>query len=448
MFKRRDHHGQSRGDLKDMILLSLYNRGPMTLEELEDAILTLQSHFELPAQEFARGIIEKLKSSLSRIGFPGGRIPSPEMTQELPDIRGECDVLISTALIVEADGRFVLNEEGEIRAKQFTEDLQKAARAINRHFLNPQAAARNTVIMDLVLALTKLVAGLLSRSMGLVADGADAAIDTASASVVWAGVKYRRELLGTVAIVVMMFFTGLMVGYESISKIAEALTSTVEAITRPYLVILVEAFALLVAAALTFYQRFVGKRSGSLALISQSIDSKNHIYVAGVVILGAVLSIFGIHFVDPFIGAFIAVKIMMDGTSLAREAVSCYRSGQADLSKYGLPLEREWQLSKQATFRNWVLHILREKGSATRGDIVTALQQTFNPPYAPVITEFDYKLGKDMDFEREFDSLLQPLLDGDLVRVEGGSHLLTREGRSQVDRVFRVARYRGSRPAR
>lgn len=56
---------------------------------------------------------------------------------------------------------------------------------------------------------------------------------------------------------------------------------------EPYLVIAVELFVLMCAGMLVFYQRYVGKMSGSLALISQSIDSKNHIYVAGTVILSS-----------------------------------------------------------------------------------------------------------------------------------------------------------------
>jgi len=39
----------------------------------------------------------------------------------------------------------------------------------------------------------KLAAGFLSGSVGLVADGADAAIETASASLVWIRIKCKKE---------------------------------------------------------------------------------------------------------------------------------------------------------------------------------------------------------------------------------------------------------------
>jgi hypothetical protein len=425
-----------------MILLSLHKRGPMTLEGLEDTIFVLQSHFELPAQEFVRTIIERFKSPFARVGLPADRIPPLEIRQELPDIHGECASLVEKGMVRDQGGLLFITEEGEVVARKFAEDLERAARFVNRNLFNPQAAARNTVAVDLLLAVVKLAAGLLSGSVGLIADGADAAIDTASASVVWAGIRYRKELLGTVVIVVMMLFTGLMVGLESVTRVAAVLTSTVEAISRPYLVIIVEGFALLAAVVLTFYQSFVGKRSGSLALISQSIDSKNHIYVAGVVMLAAALSLLGVHFVDPFVGVYIALKIMIDGSSLAREAISCIRGGEADLSKYSMPLEGDWQLSKQGTFRNWVLHVLRERGRSTREEIVSVLQDTFNPPYAPILTEFDYRLGKGTDFEAEFKELVGPLIELGWVFADGEIYELSASGVEQVDRVFHFARYR------
>ncbi|MFW6117087.1 MAG: hypothetical protein ACOC6G_00705 [Thermoproteota archaeon] len=65
-----------------------------------------------------------------------------------------------------------------------------------------------------------------------------------------------------------------------------ALTEAITPISLPYLVIVIEGVSLIAAGLMYFYQRYVGKRNGSFALISQSVDSKNHIYVAAVVIGG------------------------------------------------------------------------------------------------------------------------------------------------------------------
>ena len=99
--------------------------------------------------------------------------------------------------------------------------------------LSPTAAARNTVIADFFLAVMKLSAGLFSASVGLIADGADAAIDTVSASVVWAGIKFKKEFLGTLIVISMMFLTAISVGYESVTKIVDAITATIPPISLP-----------------------------------------------------------------------------------------------------------------------------------------------------------------------------------------------------------------------
>jgi divalent metal cation (Fe/Co/Zn/Cd) transporter len=150
---------------------------------------------------------------------------------------------------------------------------------------------------------------------------------------VWAGIKYKKEHLGALIIILMMFLTCLSVGYESLATIYAAITSTINPMAKPYLVIAVELVALVCAGILTFYQRYVGKMSGSLALISQSIDSKNHIYVAGAVIIGAVFSILGVHFIDALIGAYIAVCILKDAVGLSREAISSIKGEETDFSE-------------------------------------------------------------------------------------------------------------------
>ncbi len=87
----------------------------------------------------------------------------------------------------------------------------------------------------------------------------------------------------------------------------------------PIVVIIIELIAMLSMIVLSLYQRVVGNRNQSLALISQSIDAKNSVYSSAAVIVGVIFSIFGIYWVDAIVGAFIAVRISIDGVSLTRE---------------------------------------------------------------------------------------------------------------------------------
>jgi len=319
--------------------------------------------------------------------------------------------------------------------------LKKGAEILEGQFLSPHAAARNTFLVDFFLATLKILSGVFSGSVGLLADGADAAVDTVSAAVVWLGMKIKRENLGTLIVLVMMFATGVSVGYESIVSIIDAFLGVLSPLVMPYLVILTELVALVFAALLFLYQRFVGKRNGSLALISQSVDSKNHIYVAAGVIVGAVFSIFGVHFVDALIGGFIAVRILVDGVGLSKETIASIKGEEVDLEKYEVPLERHWRLSKIETFRTWILYSVKELKFKTRTELVNELKATFKPEYVPILSEYKFTLGEGVDFAESFDDLVKPLLEADLLRKQNEEFVITEKGANRIAELTRNLRF-------
>ena len=65
---------------------------------------------------------------------------------------------------------------------------------LETQFLNPSATARNTTASYLVLAVLKILAGIFSGSVGFIADGADTTVDTAASAIVWAGIKFKKEI--------------------------------------------------------------------------------------------------------------------------------------------------------------------------------------------------------------------------------------------------------------
>jgi len=262
--KRRRH-----GDFSKFILLALTKEGSLDLNELEKMKSILISRFEMVGIGFGSRIVS---SFLSRFGRPAAvrssRAKRKESKQEV-DIKSECRDLQEKGLIrINQVGKYEPTTEGEEKAKEFEKALKKSADILEGQILSPSAAARNTIIVDFFLASLKLSSGIFSGSVGLLADGADAAVDTASAAIVWLGMKIKREVLGTLIVLSMMFLTGISVSYESAISIIEAFLGTLSPLAMPYLVILTEIIVLLFAWILFLYQRFVGKRNGSLVLIS------------------------------------------------------------------------------------------------------------------------------------------------------------------------------------
>jgi len=428
--------------------MALLEEGPLNLKELEERAFIFVYHFHGFGYSLHAAVQKKLIGFLSWLGYRPREDYSAKMKkwrekhEQQINVQLECKRLIEKGLVrLNEEERYELTENGIEEAEKSAREMKRALASIRSQYLSPTAAARNTVIADFFLAIMKLLAGFFSNSVGLIADGADAAIDTVSASVVWAGIKFKKELAGTLIIILMMFITAFSVGYESITKIIETLTATMQPILMPYLVIVVEGIALIAAVILHFYQRYVGKNNGSLALISQSIDSKNHIYVAGAVIIGAIFSMFGIYFVDALIGAFVASRILMDGFGLSKEVLSSVKGEEIDFSKYKMPLEGHRHLSRLETFRAWILYSMKEDNLTTKKELIKSLKRSFKPKYTYILSEFRFRPAIDINFEKEFDNIIEYLLEENFITKNGENFTLTEDGRKRVDRIFKKIRY-------
>ena len=439
MKKRKKH-----GDFNEFILLVLLREGKLNLTALEDKISLFISYFSLSASHFFGKIFERLPGIFQKAESKRNEIfEKRHMNHEdFGSLEGQCEELIGKGLIIKnQDNEYVLTDKGRDKAEEFKEGLEKGAYIFESQIQSPEAATRNTFIVNIFLTIMKLTAGFLSGSVGLLADGADAFIDTVSAAAVWFGMRTKRELLGIIVIIIMMFVTGASVGVESVSKLIGIFRGTIAPIAYPLLVILVEVVAMVIAVLLTLYQRYIGKRNGSFALISQSVDSKNHIFVAGAVILGAVLSISGLHFVDAFIGLYISYRILKDAFQLTKEAFVSIKGEKVNLDKYKYPFEEQWHLSKLESFKLWILYTIRENGIKSREAIIDSLKETFDPEYMPVFSEFKFSLGKGFDFSEKFDTLTGPLLEEGLIVEDRGEFSLSKEGGKYLDRKFSLIRY-------
>jgi hypothetical protein len=405
---------ENQSDAGAFILMTLLKEGPMDLRQLEEKSFIL----------------------ISQVGFHG----SKHERNHPFDIPTEIETLLKEGLVTASEGGYELTDQGRSTAEQSAETIEKGAQWVKANILNPKAAARNTVVADLFLAVIKLGAALFSGSVGLLADGADAAVDTGSAAAVWVGMKVNKEVLATVVIVCMMEVTGVTVGYESVTKIIDIPRGMVQPLVRPYLVIIVEGVALIFAAILCFYQGFTGKRFGSLALISQSIDSKNHIYVAVAVITGAVFSLVGIYFVDALIGLYVSFKIVKDGLGLSREVISSFKGEPVDFSKYEVLLEKRWKKGHEDAVRTWVLYLSRD-GALTREELIATLESTLKSSYIPLVTEFGFAPGTSYNFEEQFEQLVGPLLAKGALKLEGDTFLLTEAGSSDLKSTLKNLRF-------
>ncbi len=439
MNKRKEH-----GDFKEFILLFLLKEKELSLEELEEKISLFISYFSLSASHFTGEVFKKWPKIFKKIDLYKKENFDRwnKRGEKVASAKSHCEELKKEGLIrLNKGDKYELTEAGKYKAEDFKGDLEKGASVFELQFLSPEAASRNTFAVNIFLTIIKLTAGFFSGSVGLLADGADACIDTVSSATVWLGMRFKKELIGVAVIIIMMFVTGISIGAESVYKLVHIFSGNFYSISHPLIVILVETVALIFAVVLTVYQRYVGKIHGSFALISQSVDSKNHIFVAGAVILGAILSVLGLPFVDALIGAYISYRILKDAFVLTKEVFATIKGEKSSLEKYKYPFEEQWHLSKLESFMLWILYTIRENKTNTREKIIESLEKTFNPVYMPVISEFKLSLGKGFDFKEKINILIEPLLERGLLKENRGKFSITKEGEKHLDRKFHLVRY-------
>ena len=357
--------------------------------------------------------------------------------EDIPDI----DKMIKEALdrdyIILKDNLYHLSDNGTEEVKKF-EVIFKITGWMGKNINSAEAASKNTFFIDLILAIMKLLSGFFSGSIALLADGTDAAIDTASALAVYIGIKYKKELIGAIIILIMMYFSAASIGYESVSSLINLISGSTEKLTNPGLVIVIEAICMLAAWLLTIYQRFVGRKTQNIALITQSVDSKNHIFVSLAVIVGAIFSIFNIFIADIIIGALIAVRILLDAIELTSETVSKAKGEEFDYEKYKLPFESKWKSYREKSFQIWILYHLEKKGGNSEGDLVISLKENFKNTELPLLSDFQYSLGANYNFEGKFSDLITPLLKEKLVLREGDLYKITKKGKYKIkDSIFK-----------
>jgi len=409
------------------LMMALLKEGPLTLEELDDkTILFLSLIWYQQVPEKGEPLMERLFFTLSHLR---SELEDERKDKRVGKTEDECAKLIVYGWVKLDDGRYTLTGEGEKEALQFVENMERKASLVRKDFFKVDAAAKNTTVLDGFLAVMKLGSGLVSGSVGLTADGTDATMDTISAFMVWLGIKYHRETLSTLLVIFGLFFASLSIGYDSVTHLISAFYGTLTPMGMPYLAIAVEGIAIMAAVFLFYYQRYVGKVNSNLTLISQSVDSKNHIFIGFSVIAGAVFTLQGIFFVDSLIALFISIGIFKDAVDLLREAISARKGEEEDYSQYKLPMEECWEDNKIRAFQNWILYILWTGDRKTQKEIIASLEQAFNPKnYIPVLSELNATCSEVHDFEGDWEKMTGPLKELELLALEEEYFLLTDNG--------------------
>ncbi len=203
------------------LMMALLKEGPLSLSKLwEKSMLFLSLIWYQQLPDKGQPLAEQLffKFAHVRSELEDGRAEKVIQGAEV-----EMSKLIDKGWVnLNQDDKYELTRKGLVEAGEYEKDMIKQASKVDTE-LKPSQTAVNTTYLDAFLAFLKLGSGLISGSMGLIADGTDATMDTVEAILVWLGIKYHREALSTFLVIGGLFIASISVGYDSITHILAAL---------------------------------------------------------------------------------------------------------------------------------------------------------------------------------------------------------------------------------
>ncbi len=256
------------------------------------------------------------------------------------------------------EGRYRLTPEGKKEAEKAYNEVRESREKIRNNFFNPAAVSKVTLIIHFLLALIKLPIGIMSGSVGLLNDGVDTLLDGLSSTLVYYGIKYEKEKIVNIILITIMFTTGLFTLYQSIRRFFIPVENSIDTLT-----FIAVIFSALISLGLMIYQRYVGVKKNNFSLITQSVDSRNHLIVAGGVIVGMCASLLNYKIVDTLVGVVVAVLILKGAVELLLEVIK----GEQDTSNYKMFNFSRRLFKKRLKF--WLMRKIELK-SLTRAELI------------------------------------------------------------------------------
>jgi hypothetical protein len=348
--------------------------------------------------------------------------------EQMAAVRKRLESLIEFGWIVCEGEQYALTSLGREEVNKRLSQLSETG-ALIRKFLQPQTVSKVTLGVHWGLATLKLPAGLLSGSVGLINDAIDTLLDGLSSLLVYFGIRFDKERTANVVLVILMLVTGVLTLYEAARRFFVPFEPKVDRFT--FLAAILSAF---VCLALWVYQRYVGLRSGIMALITQSVDSRNHVIVAASVTAGLVASLLHFPMLDTLVGLAVALLILKSAVELAIETIHTLGEEQIDLSRFEFGFASPFHRFLQSQLRDWMLYLVDKQGVRTRCELIARTSQALDINQIPAVQVMELAQGQSQASELVERSLAELFEHGWLT---GDERLrLTEAGRKRLNKFI------------
>ena len=193
-----------------------------------------------------------------------------------------------------------------------------------------EKVARNVSVFTFLLAVSKLIVGLLTNSVALFADSIHSFGDVLPIFAAWVGLKissrpktkkfpygyYKAESLASFLASIFILF----LGYEIITRAIGVLNS-VSKINYGIEGIIFIVSTIIVSYLLYRYQIFGAKKSNSQALMANAKETIGDVLASIGVLIGFACSIFGIKYIEGIVGILIAIFVFYEGVESTKDSI-------------------------------------------------------------------------------------------------------------------------------
>ena len=217
-------------------------------------------------------------------------------------------------ITLDKSDRILLTEEGKKLVEvSYIENLHTS------HWMGIFFSARTVLIGSaivlIILSLLKIFTGLQLGSQGMLTEGIENLTDFVKIGIVGIiGLKFRKDRLASLMIIILMMVTGAMMVWSGIEALfnPNTITPTVQAF-------FISILSIALNLGMGFLKSMVGRSSGNLAFLSDSKDSLFNVKISIGVLIGLIFSIFGYYFVDAIVGIIIACLVFKEGIEIIIE---------------------------------------------------------------------------------------------------------------------------------
>ena len=188
-----------------------------------------------------------------------------------------------------------------------------------------------SIILNIILSLLKLVAGIFGKSMAMLSDAVHSLSDVFGSIIVIIGVKIskkkedndhqyghdRMECLASLALGAILFLTGALLIYEGIKKIVSGTS-----ISTPGQIALIAAIvSIVVKEGMYWYTKINANRINSDALKAEAWHHRSDALSSIGSLIGVAGAMLGLKILDPVMGCVIGVVIIKVSYDIVKESV-------------------------------------------------------------------------------------------------------------------------------